>query len=56
MSKEEKIKDWLTVARLDWKRIIRNLEDKDSIAAGFYLQQSRSFQKEQQVTALGVCR
>lgn len=32
--------DWLQVARKDWGRIERNLEDEDAEAAGYFLQQS----------------
>lgn len=32
--------DWLKIARKDWERTKRNLEDKDPEAAGFFLQQS----------------
>ncbi len=40
MSKEkEKIGDWLKIARTDWERTKRNLRDKDTISAGFFLQQ-----------------
>jgi HEPN domain-containing protein len=34
------IEEWKEVARMDWQRVRRNLRDQDSIAAGFYLQQS----------------
>jgi HEPN domain-containing protein len=32
--------DWVQIARKDWRRAERNLEDRDSEAAGFFLQQS----------------
>ena len=32
--------EWLRIARKDWKRAQRNLKDRDSEAAGFFLQQS----------------
>ena len=32
--------EWLQIARKDWKRAERNLNDRDPEAAGFFLQQS----------------
>jgi HEPN domain-containing protein len=32
--------EWLRIARKDWRRTERNLKDRDSEAAGFFLQQS----------------
>ena len=32
--------EWMLIARKDWKRAERNLKDRDSEAAGFFLQQS----------------
>jgi HEPN domain-containing protein len=32
--------EWLRIARKDWRRAERNLEDRDPEAAGFFLQQS----------------
>jgi hypothetical protein len=32
--------EWLQIARKDWRRAERNLKDRDSEAAGFFLQQS----------------
>jgi len=34
------LEDWLKIARKDWERAKRNLEDEDPEAAGFFLQQS----------------
>jgi len=33
-------KEWLGIARKDWRRIGRNLRDRDAEAAAFFLQQS----------------
>ena len=38
--KAKEIGEWMTVARMDWARIPRNLRDEDPNAAGFFLQQS----------------
>ncbi len=32
--------DWKKIARKDWDRVKRNLRDRDSEAAGYFLQQS----------------
>ncbi len=32
--------EWMQVARKDWRRAERNLKDRDTEAAGFFLQQS----------------
>jgi HEPN domain-containing protein len=32
--------EWVEIARKDWRRAGRNLKDRDSEAAGFFLQQS----------------
>ena len=32
--------EWKIIARKDWQRVRRNLEDEDAEAAGFFLQQS----------------
>jgi hypothetical protein len=32
--------EWMRIARKDWRRAERNLKDRDSEAAGFFLQQS----------------
>jgi len=32
--------EWMQIARKDWRRAERNLKDRDSEAAGFFLQQS----------------
>ena len=32
--------EWMRVARKDWRRAERNLKDRDTEAAGFFLQQS----------------
>ena len=32
--------DWLRIARRDWERVRRNLNDQDPEAAGFFFQQS----------------
>ena len=32
--------EWTLIARKDWRRAERNLKDRDSEAAGFFLQQS----------------
>jgi HEPN domain-containing protein len=37
--REESIEEWVKITRIDWKRSIRNLREKDAIAAGFFLQQ-----------------
>jgi HEPN domain-containing protein len=37
---KEKVAEWLRVARADWQRAMRMLEDEDTVAAGFFLQQS----------------
>ena len=34
------LEEWLKIARKDWERAKRNLEDEDPEAAGFFLQQS----------------
>jgi len=34
------VEDWLKIARTDWLRVNRNLQEDDVTAAGFYLQQS----------------
>ncbi len=36
---EERIEDWLRIARIDWEWVKRNLKEKDVNAAGFFLQQ-----------------
>lgn len=36
---EERIEEWLEIARTDWERTRRNLKEKDVNAAGFFLQQ-----------------
>ena len=42
MNREDSLytEDWLKIARKDWQRIKRNLEDNDAEASGFYLQQA----------------
>lgn len=35
-----RVEDWLKIARTDWQRVKRNLQEDDVTAAGFYLQQS----------------
>jgi len=37
--REERIEEWIRIARVDWERAKRNLKDKDVNAAGFFLQQ-----------------
>lgn len=37
--REEVIEEWVKIARIDWKRSIRNLRENDVIVAGFFLQQ-----------------
>lgn len=36
---EERIEEWIKIARIDWERTKRNLKEKDINAAGFFLQQ-----------------
>ncbi len=36
---EERIKEWIRIARIDWERSKRNLREMDVYASGFFLQQ-----------------